>query len=386
MRRVAIVGAGMTSFGEHFSRGIKELIPMALGEALASVDKGMDRRDIGAAWLGEVGTTDGFGAGILADSCGLLDIPVTRTENACATGQDIIRQAIYAISSGHVDVVAAIGADKVRDTSSTSTFWDWMAQTRDMAWDFPLGLLAPANFALHASRYLHEPPATREHMAMIAVKNHFHGVKNPKAQLRSEITVEQVLKAPLVAEPFGMFDCTPQSDGAAAVLLVAEEHVAKYTDHPAWVLGFGLGIDRVMHQHKRDMTTFTCTVKAAKAAYAMAGLRPRDIDFAEVHDCFTAVELISYEDLGFAERFEAHKLVEARDHYVGGRIPINPSGGLKSKGHPPGATGISQCVEIFEQLRGHSHNQIDGARIGLAHNIGGPTAASGITILGKERR
>ena len=240
MRRVAIVGAGMTSFGEHFSRGIKELIPMALGEALASVDKGMDRRDIGAAWLGEVGTTDGFGAGILADSCGLLDIPVTRTENACATGQDIIRQAIYAIASGYVDVVAAVGADKVRDTSSSSTFWDWMAQTRDMAWDFPLGLLAPANFALHASRYLHEAPATREHMAMIAVKNHFHGVKNPKAQLRNEITVEQVLKAPLVAEPFGMFDCTPQSDGAATVLLVAEEHVARYTDRPVWVLGFGL--------------------------------------------------------------------------------------------------------------------------------------------------
>jgi acetyl-CoA C-acetyltransferase len=385
MRRVAIVGAGMTSFGEHFSLGIKDLIPMAFADAIASVDKGFDRRDVGASWLGEVGTTDGFGAGILADTCGLLDVPATRIENACATGQDIIRQAVYAIASGYVNVAVAIGADKVRDTSSSTTFWDWMAQTRDMAWDFPLGLVAPANFALHVSRYLHEAPATREHMAMIAVKNHFHGMKNPKAQFRSEITVAQVLNAPMVAEPFGIFDCTPQSDGAAAVILAAEDHVSKYTDRPAWILGFGLGIDRVMHQHKRDMATFPCTVKAAKAAYAMAKLEPKDIDFAEVHDCFTGVELISYEDLGFAPRFEGHKLVEARDHYVGGRKPINPSGGLKSKGHPPGATGVSQCVEIFEQLRGSSHNQIDRARIGLAHNIGGPTAASGITILGKQR-
>src|SRR5690606_29325370 len=149
MKRVAIVGAGMTSFGEHFSLGIKDLVPMALSEAIASVDKGFERRDIGAAWMGEVGATDGHAAGILADSCGLLDIPVTRIENACATGQDIIRQAIYAIASGYVDVAIALGADKVRDTSSSATFWDWMALTRDMAWDFPLGLVAPANFALH---------------------------------------------------------------------------------------------------------------------------------------------------------------------------------------------------------------------------------------------
>jgi len=260
-----------------------------------------------------------------------------------------------------------------------------MAQTRDMAWDFPLGLVAPSNFALHAARYLYEAPATREHMAMIAVKNHKHGVSNPKAQMRFEITVDQVLKAPLVAEPFGLFDCTPQSDGAAALILCSEDVVDRYTDRPAWVHGFGFGLDRVMHQHKPDMTTFPCTVKAAKMAYGMSGLTPEDITFAEVHDCFTGVELISYEDLGFAPRFEGHKFVEEGAHYVGGRKPINPSGGLKSKGHPPGATGVSQCVEIFEQLRGEAHNQIDDPRFGLAHNIGGPTAASGITILGKNK-
>jgi acetyl-CoA C-acetyltransferase len=385
MRRVAIVGAGMTPFAEHFALGIKDLVPMAVTEMAGTVDKGLDRGDIEAAWFGELSTTDGFPSGILADSCGLLDIPVTHVENACATGQDALRNAVLGIASGYVDVALVVGADKVRETSARSTFWDWMGMTRDMAWDYPLGLVAPANFALHVRRYLHEAPATRTHMAMIAVKNHKHAVTNPKAQLRQEITIEQVLSAPIVVEPFGLYDCTPQSDGAASLLVVGEEVVDRYTDRPVWVQGFGLGMDRVMHQHKPDMTTFPPTVKAAAAAYAMAGMGPQDIDVAEVHDCFTGVELMSYEDLGFADRFCGHELVESGDNYVGGRIPVNPSGGLKAKGHPPGATGVAQCVELFEQLRGQSTNQVDGARTALAHNIGGPTAVSAVTILGANK-
>jgi acetyl-CoA C-acetyltransferase len=375
----------MTAFGEHFGLGIKDLLPMAVTECERSVDKGLDRNDIQAAWFGELSTSDGFPSGILADSCGLLDIPVTRVENACATGNDAIRNATLAVGSGHVDVALVVGADKVRDSSARGTFWEWAGMTRDRAWDFPLGLIAPANFALHVARYLHESPATREHLAMVAVKNHRHALTNPKAQMRFEITIEQVLNAPIVVEPFGLYDCTPQSDGAAAVLVVAEDVVDRYTDHPVWVRGVGLGLDRVMHQHKQDMTTFPATVRAARAAYAMAGIGPDDIDVAEVHDCFTGVELISYEDLGFAERFGAHKLIENGVTTIGGRIPVNPSGGLKAKGHPPGATGVAQCVEIFEQLRGDSHNQVDGARTGLAHNVGGPTAVSAVTVLSSSR-
>ncbi|HMC39943.1 MAG TPA: hypothetical protein VKI19_09800 [Acidimicrobiales bacterium] len=385
MRRVAMVGAGMTQFGELFGLGIKEMVPMAVSEAVASVDKGFDRTAIEAAWFGELVPTDGFASGILADSCGLLDIPVTRLENACATGNDAVRHGFLGVASGMYDVVLVAGADKVRETSTQTTFWDWMSMTRDMAWDFPLGLVAPANFALHAARYLHESPATREHMAMVAVKNHHHGVSNPKAQLRFDITIEDVLNAPMVVEPFGLYDCTPQSDGAAAVLLVAEDVVDRYTDRPVWIRGVGLGVDRVMHAHKPDMTTFPPTVKAAKKAYAMAGIGPADIDVAEVHDCFTAVELINYEDLGFCEKFEAYKLVEAGETSVGGRLPVNPSGGLKAKGHPPGATGVAQCVELFEQLRQSACNQVDGARWALAHNVGGPTAVSAITILSREK-
>jgi len=381
-----MVGAGMTPFGELFGVGIKDMLPMAVTEAVDSVDKGFDRSAIEAVWYGELVTTDGFATGILADTCGLLDVPVSRLENACATGNDAVRHGVMAIASGMFDVVLVVGADKVRETSSRTTFWDWMGMTRDSAWDFPLGLVAPANFALHAARYLHESPsATREHLAMVAVKNHHHGVTNPKAQMRFEITIEQVLNAPMVVDPFGLYDCTPQSDGAAACILVAEELADRYTDRPVWVRGVGLGLDRVMHQHKQDMTTFPPTVKAAKAAYAMAGIGPDDIDVAEVHDCFTGVELINYEDLGFCEKWGAAKMIEERETYVGGRIPINPSGGLKAKGHPPGATGVAQCFEIFEQLRGESTNQVDGATIGLAHNVGGPTAVSAITILSSDK-
>jgi acetyl-CoA C-acetyltransferase len=385
MRRVAVVGAGMTAFGEHFDLGIKELLPMAVSEMAAHVDKGLNRDDIQAAWFGELTTSDGFPTGILADTCGLLDIPVTRVENACATGNDAVRNATFAVASGAFDVVLVVGADKVRESSARSTFWEWAGLTRDMAWDYPLGLVAPANFALHVARYLHESPATKEHLAMVAVKNHKHAVPNPKAQLRYEITVEQAMNSPVVVAPFNLYDCTPQSDGAAALLLVSEDVVERYTDRPVWVRGVGLGLDRVMHQHKKDMTTFPPTVKASKAAYAMAGLGPEDIDVAEVHDCFTGVELISYEDLGFAEKFGAYKLIENGVTSVGGAKPVNPSGGLKAKGHPPGATGVAQCVELFEQLRGEAANQVDGVRTALAHNIGGPTAVSAVTILSSQR-
>jgi acetyl-CoA C-acetyltransferase len=385
MRRVAIVGAGMTPFAEHFTLGIKDLVPMAYAECVAHVDKGVDKSEIQAAWFGELSTTDGFPSGVLADTLDLIDIPVTRVENACATGNDAIRNGAIAVASGLYDVVLVVGADKVRETASDTTFWEWAAFTRDNAWDYPLGLVAPANFALHVNRYLYESPATKEHMAMVAVKNHHHAVKNPKAQLRYEITVEQALAAPIVVDPFGLYDCTPQSDGGAAVILAAEDVVDRYTDRPVWVRGVGIGMDRVMHQHKPDMTTFPPTVRAAKAAMSMAGVTPSDIDVAEVHDCFTGVELISYEDLGLVSRFEAYKLVEAGDNYVGSSIPINPSGGLKAKGHPPGATGVAQCYELFNQLRGEAENQVGGAQIALAHNIGGPTAVSAVTILSSDK-
>ena len=313
MRNVAIVGAGMTPFAEHFALGIKDLLPMAFAECAASVDKGIRKTDLQAAWFGAMGTTDGFPSGILADTLGLPDLPVTRVENSCATGNDAVRNALFGVASGAYDVALVMGADKIRETSTKDMVWEWEAMARDMAWDYPLGLVSPA--------------------------------------------------------------------GAAALVLAAEDAVDRFTDRPVWIRGVGLGLDSVMHQHKQDMTTFPATVRAAKQAFGMAGLTPSDVDVAEVHDYFTGIELMSYEDLGFADRFGAYKLVEAEVTSVGGSLPVNPSGGLKSKGHPPGATGVAQCVELFAQLRGEAVNQVDGARIALAHNIGGPTAVSAVTIL-----
>lgn len=381
MNEVAIVGAGMIPFGELFDQSIKEMVPRAVSAALASVDKGMEREEIDAAWLGQLQPVDGFPAGLVADSCGLLDIPVTRVENACATGNDAVRNAAYAVAAGVADVVLVVGVDKTRETSARATFWDWMGANRDQAWDFPIGLISPGNFALHVTRYMHEHGARPEHLAMVAVKNHHNAVTNPYAHLRFEVTIEQVLQAPRVVDPFGVFDCTPQSDGAAALVLASRAVAERYTDQPVWVRGLGIGHDRIMHAHKQDMTSMAATVKAATRAYAMAGIGPEDIDVAEVHDCFSGVELMDYEDLGFCARGEAPKLLEARETSIGGRLPVNPSGGLKAKGHPPGATGVAQCVELFEQLRGEAVNQVDGARWALAQNVGGPTAVAAVTIL-----
>ena len=277
MRKVAVIGAGMTPFGEHFALGIKDLLPMAFAECAASVDKGISKTDLQAAWFGQLGTADGFPSGILADTLGLPELPVTRVENSCATGQDAIRNALFAVAAGAYDVVLVMGADKVRETASKGSIWEWVPMAQDMAWDYPLGLVAPAGVALHLRRYIHESPATREHMGQIAVKNHRHGVSNPKARLRFEITLDEVLAAPVVADPIGAFDCAPQSDGAAAVILAAEDVVDRFTDRPVWIRGVGLGLDSVMHQHKNDMTTFPSTVRAAKQAFRWRALHLRTL-------------------------------------------------------------------------------------------------------------
>src|SRR6516225_8822554 len=181
MRKVAVVGAGMTPFAEHFALGIKDLLPMAFADCARSVDKGLQKTDLQAAWFGAMGTSDGFPSGILADTLGLPDLPVTRVENSCATGNDAVRNAVFGVASGAYDVALVMGADKIRETSTKDMVWEWEAMARDMAWEYPLGLVSPAGFALHVARYLHASPATTEHMAMVAVKNHRHGVTNPKA-------------------------------------------------------------------------------------------------------------------------------------------------------------------------------------------------------------
>jgi len=385
MREVAVISAGMIKFGELLDKGIKDMLQEVYLNVLKGVDKGIDPNEIEAAWFGEYYETDGQPAGILADSTGLLNIPISRVENACATGNDAVRNAFFAVAGGFFDVVLVVGAEKMRDISIPVGLWKMPAQTRDFAWDFPVGIPGPANFALHVRRHMEVYGTNREQMAMVAVKNHANGVKEPYAQFNFEVTLEQVLKAPMVVYPFGLLDCCPQTDGAAALILCTFDKAKKYTDKIVKMIGTGLGLDRVMHAQKKDLTTFLATVKAAKAAYRMAGISPKDINVAEIHDCFTGTEIINYEDLGFCERGEGGRFIEKGHSTITGEIPCNPSGGLKCKGHPIGATGVAQCCEIFWQLRGEAHNQVDGARVGLTHNIGGPTAISAVNIFKREK-
>jgi acetyl-CoA C-acetyltransferase len=382
MREVAFVGAGMTTFGEHADLGLADLARFAVSECLLSVDKGASRKDIGAAWLSQCESQDMDPVSVFADSCGLLDLPVTLLSNTSVSGHDAIRNAALAVASGHVDVALVVGVDKSRLFPDNATVWHWLQLSRKMAWHYPLNLLHPMHFAIHLNRYLADSSARREHLALIVEKNRHHGQSNPRAQLCFPLTAQEVLDAPVVAEPLGLYDCAPPSDGAAAVLLTAGDLADRYTRSPVWLRGIGVGIDRCRLEDRPNLTTFAATVRAAKQAYQMAGIGPSDVDVGELHDLFSGVELITYEDLGFAERFGAHALIEAGRVAVGGSIPVNPSGGLTARGHPRGASGIAQCVEIFEQLRGDADNQVEGAQVGLAHSLGGPSSVSTVAILG----
>lgn len=383
MREVAVVGAASTKFGERFDVGYKDLLQELILNLLQSVDQGLSREQIQAVWVGQGSTVDGLPSAIVADYLGLLHAPVSRVESACASGTDAFRNGVLAVASGVFDVVLVIGAEKMRDARTDTFGWRWAYQTRDLVWDYPLAITGAANFALHMRRHMHEFGTTPEQMALVAVKNHRFGKQNPHAHFRFDVTVEQALASPMVSTPFRLLDCCPQTDGAAAVLLAGREVAGRFTDRPVVVKGLGLGQDRAMHAHKEDLSVFQATVRAAKQAYSMAGLGPKDIQVAECHDDFTGIELINYEDLGFCEKGQGGRMIESGATDLGGRIPVNPSGGLKSRGHPVGATGVAQIREIFRQLRGEADCQVDGARIGLTHTLGGPTATSGVTILAR---
>nr|MDO8133650.1 thiolase domain-containing protein [Candidatus Njordarchaeum guaymaensis] len=365
--KVAVVGAGMIKFGELYDKSFEDMMSEAYMSCLKSVDKGIDpRKEIQAAWYGTIyGPRTGSA---LAEPLGLLGIPVTRIENACATGSDTFRNACFAVAAGVYDVALAVGCEKMND--NPGGLIEVAKQRPQLFWQYAITM--PSAFGLYASRHMHEFGTKREHFAKIAVKNHHHGTLNPYSHFKFEVTVEQVLKAPLVAWPFGLLDCCPVTDGAAALIICRTDSAKKYTDSPVYVQGSGFGTNPANINMRESFTTMAPTVEASQQAYKMAGLGPEDINFAEVHDCFTGTELIAYEDLGFCKKGEGGKFIDEGNPYIGGSKPINPSGGLKSHGHPVGATGAAQLVELFLQLRNEAGSrQVQGAEIGLQHNIGG---------------
>ncbi|MHA1268341.1 MAG: thiolase C-terminal domain-containing protein [Candidatus Helarchaeota archaeon] len=385
--KVAIIGAGLVKFGELFNKSYYDLIGEAANACIESVDKGIDlEKEVQAGWIGTcmggISTQRDVlsGAGLITSLPYLKLKPVTRVENACATGSDAFRNAAFSVASGVYDIVVAVGAEKMRE-KEPQNFLRYVAEREQI---FNRGLIAPSYFAMYANAWAKKyanDEKLREYMSKVAVKNHHNGTLCPYSHFSFEITEEQASSAPLVSYPFRLFDCCPQTDGAAMVILCKAEIAKKYTDSPIYLLGTGQAADVYWIPNRQSLTSALATVNAAKEAYKMAKIEPKDLDFAEVHDCFTFTELLDYEDLGLCKPGEAGKLITEGEVCLDGRIPVNTSGGLKAKGHPIGATGIGQICENWFQLRNEARKrQISGAEIGLQHNLGGPLAIGCVNI------
>lgn len=388
---IAIIGAGSTAFGDLFQYSFDDLVREAA--ALAMEDAGIGVEDIQAAWLStafpEIGVFKGRSGMDLAEPLGIFGIPVTRVSNFCASGADAIRNAANALAAGSCDVAIALGVEKLRDRSPRDSIVKMMVELSHPF--YQKGFTAAGTFAVYANRIMHEFGVSREDIASVSVKNHFHGSMNEKAHHRSSCTLEQVLTSPMVADPLTVMDSCPTTDGAACVIMVRAGDVDTTQHTPVYLEGIGLSVstgwDLPFFDSGHDFLSFQATRAAAAMAYGQAGItRPmEEIDIVEVHDCFSIVELLTYEDLGLCGTGEAKDLIRGEVTRLGGELPVNVSGGLLSCGHPVGATGVRMAVELATQLRGRAGaRQVQGAKRGLAHNIGGPGAIASVMILNNE--
>src|SRR3954453_6674017 len=387
--RVAIIGMGCTPFGEHWDKSTDDLLIDSTNEAFGSV--GLNKDDIDAYWLGTMGS--GQGSGLTLSKPLKLDYkPVTRVENYCATGSEAFRNACYAVASGAYDIVMAVGVEKLKDSGFSGLVVSSIPDDGTQA-----ALTAPAMFSLlapaYANKYGVDEQEMKDVLTRIAWKNHKNGALNPRAQFRKEVAKDTIACSPLVAGPLGIFDCSGVSDGSAAAIVVRAEDAYKYTDKPLFVkaLSFVAGPAAGPIDPSYDYTSFREVVRSAQDAYQQAGIsNPRaELAMAEVHDCFTPTELVLMEDLGFAERGMGWKEVLAGTFDLDGELPVNPDGGLKSFGHPIGASGLRMLFEAWLQLRGQApaERQIKTSKtMGLTHNLGGQPGAcvSFISIWGTE--
>ncbi len=390
-RDIAIIGIGMTKFGELFNQSYDDLVRDAA--TLAIKDAGIAMEDIQAAWLStafpEIGVFKGRSGMDLCEPLNLYDIPVTRVSNFCASGADAIRNAANALAAGECDVAMALGVEKLRDRTPQDSIVKMMVELTHPF--YQKGFTAAGTFAVYANRIMHEYGVTKEDIANISVKNHYHGTLNDKAHHRIACTLEQVLASPMVADPLTVMDSCPTTDGAACVIMLRAEDVNKTKHRPVYIDGIGLSIatgwDLPFFDTKHDFLSFKATQNAAKMAYSQAGItKPIDeIDLVEVHDCFSIVELLTYEDLGLCKPGEAKDMIRGKATQLGGQIPVNVSGGLLSCGHPVGATGVRMVVEVASHLRGDAgERQVIGAKKGITHNIGGPGAIASVIVLNIE--
>ncbi len=385
MRKVAVIGVGMTKFGELWNSSLRSLTIEAGIKALN--DAGIGGEEVDAIYTGcmsgDMFVKQGHIASLIADYGGMLPVPSTRVEAACASGGLALRQGFMAIASGMADIVVVGGVEKMTDSLGSQTT-GYLALAADQEWEAFNGATFPSLYALMARRHMHEYGTTEEQLGLVAVKNHHNGSLNPNAHFQFDVSLEKVMNSSLVADPLRLFHCSPVSDGAACVILASEEKAKELSEDPVWIIGSGQASAAIGLYDREDICTIDSTVNAARTAYKMAGVTPKDIDFAEVHDCFTINEIISSEDLGFFKKGEGGKAVEEGLTSLDGEIPINPSGGLKAKGHPVGATGVAQAVEAVIQLRGKAgKRQVKDAEIGLTHNIGGSGGTAVIHIFSR---
>ena len=383
MRDVAIVGIGLSRWGEVWDASLRTLWTEA---ALAALDDaGLDRVDsitVGSMTPGLFVGQEHLGA-LLADELGMAGVPATRVESACASGGVALKTGFAEVAAGLADIVLVTGVEKMTDVSGDECTAA-LAAAADAELEVFYGATFPGLYAMMARAHMARWGTTREQLAMVAVKNHRHGALNPHAQYRQEITVKDVIESAKVAEPLTILDCSPITDGAAALVL-AELGVARTMAKGRPIVriaGVGQATDRIALQSRADLTTLLATTLAAQRAFKMAGKTPNDIHLAEVHDCFTIAEILVVEALGLCQPGQGGCQASSGRTALGGEIPVNPSGGLKAKGHPVGATGVAQAVEITTQLRGVAgKRQVAGARIGLTQNMGGTGASTVVHIL-----
>ena len=383
MKEVAIVGAGQSVFSRNCGMSVRELCFEAYKEAMEGLN--LSPKDIDASIVCSAPEYDKqrTPAALISEYLELTPKPTFYVESVCSSSSTGLRVAWSLIKSGLHQVIAVIGFQKMSELSSREAA-ERMGRGDDIMFGSPFGTTMPAGYALYARAHMAKYGTSEEDLAEVRVKNSMYGAMNPKATYRKVLTREEVLNSRPVCSPLKMFDCCANADGSSCLIVASAERVGKITDKPVWILGIGMATSELNLSARETFTSLTCAKEAARQAYEMAGVGPEDIDVAEVHDCFTISEILAYEDLGFARPGEGAKLIREKQTYIGGKIPVNVDGGLLSKGHPIGATGGSQVRTIFRQLRGEAgETQVEDAKIGLVHNVGGVGTYANVTILGR---
>jgi acetyl-CoA C-acetyltransferase len=388
MQNVAIVGIGHSKFGRRTDVNLQELAFESIKEAIE--DSGVQKKEIENVTLGSAGGwyEEALPAVAINEYAGFEDVGTMRVEAACASGSAAVRTAFLSVASGEAEIAMAVGVEKMTEVD-TLTSVELMGRAGSYLWEFEnYGMTFPAYYAMYAVSHMNKYGTTEEDLARVAVKAHHYASMNPLAQFQKEITIEKALSSQVVSWPLKLYDACPITDGSASVILATEEAARRLTDTPVWIRGIGFSSDSANLSKRADYVGLRATVDASRKAYAAAKVGPEDIDVAACHDCFTIAELMAYEDLGFCPKGEGAKLLRDGQTEIGGKIPVNVDGGLKAKGHPIGATGVSMMVEISKQLRGEAGGKRQAAiknGVGLVHNVGGTGHYCYVTVLSRSK-